>query len=65
VILDDDDLIWCPECGRMLPWKHKYKPTLRARIANRMVRVLTRISDRVERWRDRHVSSAIRPARSP
>ena len=49
----------------MLPWKHKYKPTLRARIANRMVRVLTRISDRVERWRDRHVSSAIRPARSP
>jgi len=48
-----DDLVWCPECGRMLPWKHKTNPTLRARVANTIVRVLTRLTERIESWRDR------------
>lgn len=53
----DDDLIWCTECGRMLPWKHKRKPTLRARVANALVRVLTDLSTRIESWRDRDTRS--------
>jgi hypothetical protein len=47
-----DDPVWCPDCGGMRPWKHKYQPTWRARVARAIVRTLGKITERVEQWRD-------------
>jgi hypothetical protein len=45
-----DDTIWCPECGRTMPWKHKPAPTWRARVANTLRPVLQRAIDRLDRF---------------
>ena len=48
----NDEPTWCPDCGRMMPWKHSCWPTLKARIANRALRFLSRVEDLVRNWRD-------------
>jgi uncharacterized Zn finger protein (UPF0148 family) len=45
-----DELIYCPICGRDVPWKHKEEKTMRAKVRDRIVPVLTRAIARVEDW---------------
>lgn len=46
-ISTENDPIWCTECGRLLPWKHAYAPTWRARVANPIRSALQYAIDRV------------------
>lgn len=48
-----EEPVWCPECGKVLPWKHKHQPTLRARVCNWLIyQVVKKIETAVEDFRD-------------
>lgn len=48
----DDELMWCEDCGRLVPYRHPHRPTARARVASVLLRGLLRARVVVERFRD-------------
>lgn len=63
-----NELSWCPDCGKMLPWKHDRQPTRRARFGGLVAKVgrfLAAPGVRIIRWADDFLESARPPRHVP
>jgi hypothetical protein len=59
-----DDVIWCDECGRGLPWKHKRQTTPRRRLVEPLRRSLHALATPLLRLAEALVVWADKPERA-